>query len=141
MPIDYQVDHRRRLVFARGIGSVDERDVFAYQREAWSRPDVAGYDELIDMSGARHIEVPSLASIRELAALSAGMDAPGQPSKSAIVAPDSLANALARMYEACRALQEGGTKEIRVFRTSTEALAWLGLDPKDGDNHELPSPS
>ena len=41
----YQIDHARRLVVARGKGVFADADVFAYQREDWSQPDVAGYDE------------------------------------------------------------------------------------------------
>ena len=133
MPIDYEIDRKRRLVCARGSGRVNEREVFSYQREAWSNADVAGYDELIDMTNVESIEVPSLASVRQLAALSAQMDAPGISSKSAIVASGSLANALARMYEACRAMESEGTKEVRVFQTRAEALEWLGIEGKDAE--------
>jgi hypothetical protein len=49
MPIGYRVDHNRRLVAARAHGILVAEDLFGYQREAWSRPDVAGYDELVDM--------------------------------------------------------------------------------------------
>jgi hypothetical protein len=128
MPIDYQVDRERRLVLAKGSGRVNGREVFAYQREAWAGAEVAGFNELIDMTEVESIEVPSLESVRELAALSATMDAPGIKSKCAIVAPGSLAHALSRLYEACRAMESMSTKEIAVFRSKAEALEWLGID-------------
>ena len=34
---------------------------------------------------------------------------------------------LGRMYEAYRSFQPGSTKEVAVFRTAPEALAFLGL--------------
>jgi hypothetical protein len=128
MPIDYQVNRAQRLVFAKGRGRVNEREVFAYQREAWAGADVAGFNELIDMTEVESIEVPSLESVRELAALSATMDAPGIKSKSAIVASGSLAHALARLYEACRAMESQSTKEVAVFRAKADALEWLGIN-------------
>jgi len=127
MPLDYHIDHARRLVVATGRGIVTEQDVFAYQREVWSRPDVTGYDELVDMRGVEHIVLPTSASIQELAALSANMDTAIR-SKFAIVAPENLANALGRIYGAYRWLDDRSTKRVDVFRTLDEALVWLGID-------------
>ncbi|HTR44702.1 MAG TPA: hypothetical protein VMH06_03245 [Thermodesulfovibrionales bacterium] len=52
MPFVYRVDHRARLVVTVGQGTLSVPDAFGYQREVWSRTDVAGYDELIDVTGA-----------------------------------------------------------------------------------------
>ena len=41
MPISYRVDHEARVVVAAGHGVLTDADVCGYQREAWSRPDVA----------------------------------------------------------------------------------------------------
>jgi hypothetical protein len=76
VPIEYRIDHERRLVLARGHGTFTDRDAFGYQREVWSRPDVAGYDELIDMSDVREIPLPDPKRVRDLAHLSAEMDLP-----------------------------------------------------------------
>jgi hypothetical protein len=75
MPIEYRIDHGRRLVLTKGRGTLTDADVFGYQRDVWSRPDVAGYSELMDMGEVMHIAVPSHDRVRELAKLSAGMDA------------------------------------------------------------------
>ena len=55
MPIVHRIDHERRLVVAEGRGIVTDQDVFGYQRDVWSRPEVAGYDELVDMSEVEDI--------------------------------------------------------------------------------------
>ena len=65
MPIEYRIDHDRKLVVAKGRGTVTDPDVFGYQREVWSRDDVAGYDELIDMSEVEHIAVQSVNRVCE----------------------------------------------------------------------------
>jgi len=49
MPIIHTIDHGRRIVVARWQGTVTEADLFAYQQEAWARPEVAGFNELINM--------------------------------------------------------------------------------------------
>jgi hypothetical protein len=128
MPIDHEVDHEHRLVIAKGRGVLTDQDVFEYQRGVWSRPELAGYDELIDMSAVAEIDVPSFQRIRELAQLSAAMDGDAVPSRLAIVAPEDFAFALGRQYEAHRELDKRSTKTVSVFRLIGDALAWLGSE-------------
>jgi hypothetical protein len=127
MPIEYQIDHDLRVVFAAGRGVVTPQDVFAYQREVWSRPEVGGYNELFDLSEAERIVAPSSRGLQEMAAMSARMDLPALLSKFAIIAPENLEFGIARMYGTYRELEERGTKKVAVFRTRPEALAWLGV--------------
>jgi hypothetical protein len=48
MPIAYCIDHERRLVMAKGYGTLTHEDVLGYQRDIRSHPELAGYDELMD---------------------------------------------------------------------------------------------
>ncbi len=127
MPIEYRIDHERRLVTARGHGTFTSEDVFGYQRDVWSRPEVAGYDELVDMTQVEHIALPSAGDVRELSKLSAGMDTRSSASRFAIVAPNAFAFGLGRMYEAYRNMDDRSTKKVSVFRSLDEALAFLGV--------------
>jgi hypothetical protein len=127
MPIVYDIDLARRLVTAKGHGKISEQDMFAYQQDVWSRPEVAGFNELIDMSAVEIGNPPPAEDLRQLAAFSAAMDPTEPKSKFAIVAPQLLAFGLGRMYEAYRAMDPRSTKEVGVFRTVAEALAFLGV--------------
>ena len=127
MPIEYEIDKERRLVTARAKGTVAHDDFIAYQLGVWSRDDVAGFDELVDMTQAEAIVVASMDAIPRLANLSARMDAPSS-SRLAIVASDDNAFGLGRMYETYRTLDSRSTKEVGVFRTMPEALAFLRRD-------------
>jgi hypothetical protein len=131
-PVDHHIDHDRRVVLAKGRGTLTDQEVFAYQREVWSRPEVAGYDELMDMSEVEHIALPSVDRVRELASLAAAMDPRWPESKFAIVAPNDLAFGLGRMFETYRGLDDRSTKQARVFRTLAEAWAFLGLGGEPG---------
>jgi hypothetical protein len=133
MPLEHRIDHRLRLVLTRAIGTLTDDEIFAYQREVWSRPDVAGYDELVDMSDVEHVAVSSTHRVAELAALSAAMDARAPVSRFAIAAPRDFEFALGRMYEARRELDGRATKWVGVFRTRAEALVWLGLESEPPD--------
>ena len=128
MPIEYQIVHERRLVMAQGRGTLTGLDVFGYQRNVWSLPKVAGYDELIDMTQVEDIALPSTQRVRELARLSAEMDARSTTSRFAIVAPSEFAFGLGRLYEIFRSLDDRSTKHVGVFRSLDEALAFLNIN-------------
>jgi hypothetical protein len=133
MPIDHHIDHVRRLILAWGQGILTDEDVFGYQHEVWSRPEVAGYDELVDMSAVEQIALPSVGRVRTLARLSASMDPSSPSSKLAIVAPDDLAFGLGRMSEAYREGNAQSTKRVGVFRSLADALTFLGLGDESGN--------
>ena len=117
MPITYLIDQAQRLVTARGYGLFAAGDVFGYQREVWSRPEVAGYDEIIDMTDVTAVDLPSAQRIRDLASVAAGMDVASRSSRFAIVAPTDLTYGLGRMFQVYREAESRSTKEVGVFRT------------------------
>src|SRR5262245_17122792 len=117
MPIAYRVDHEATLVVAAGIGLLTDADVFGYQRDVWSRTDVAGYNELIDMTRVTHIALPSADRIRDLADFAARMDETGSRTRLAVVASTDLAFGLGRMFQSYRELDKRSTKEVGIFRT------------------------
>jgi hypothetical protein len=127
MPFEYRIDHGCRIVLTEGRGTVTDPEVFAYQRDVWSSPDLAGYDELIDMSGVMQIVLPTAERVRQLADLAAAMDVSTAPARLAIVAPDDYAFGLGRMYSAFRETNPQSTKQVAVFRSRANALQWLGL--------------
>ena len=128
MPLEHRIDHRLRLVLTRAVGTLTEDEIVTYQREVWSRPDVAGYDELVDMSAVRHVALASIDRVAHLASVSAAMDAAAPLSRFAIVAPRDFEFGLGRLYGARRELDGRSTKRVGVFRSRAEALAWLGLE-------------
>ena len=129
MPIAHRVDHKRRLVVAAAYGTVTAEDLFAYQREVASRPDAAGYDELVDMTPAAHIAAEESTRARDLASLAASTDQPDVTTRFAIVAPTDLAFGLGRMYQSYRENERRTTKQVGVFRTMEEACRFLGVEP------------
>jgi|SRR5581483_2196298 len=127
MPIDHHIDHEKRLVVARGCGTVTAQELLDYQRTVWSRPEVTGYHELADMTAVEKFDSPSPSGVWALASVSSAMDPPAGGGKFAIVAPQAIAFGLGRMYQAYRNIESRGGKEVGVFHTLGEALAFLGL--------------
>lgn len=128
MAVEYQIDVARRTVFVRLYGRLTSEELFSFQRNVWSRPEVAGFNELVDATDAE-FDIPSNVGtdLRALADLSAQTDTPRQ-SSLAIVAASDLAYGLGRMYATYRELESRGTRKVEVFRNRAEALVWLGLD-------------
>ena len=127
MPLEYDIDHARRLVTARGRGILTYQEMIEYQSAVWSRPDVDGYDELVDVTAVEDFAQPSTDKVRDLASLSAVMDG-RRAAKFAIVARGNLAYGLGRMYQTYRSLEGSGTKNVGVFRTMAEALTFLAAE-------------
>ena len=134
MPIDYRIDHVRRLVIARGKGVFTDAELFAYQREVWSQPELAEYDELVDMTEVVEIAVvrPTGPRLQKLAGEAAAKDPATGAGKFAIVAPGSFAFGLGRQYQAYRESDERSRKQVGVFRTMKEALEFLEIESLGG---------
>ena len=130
MPLEYRIDRERRVVFATATRTLSDEDVFAYQREVWSRSDLTGYDEIVDLSLVEDLVLSSGDRVRALAELAATMDVSGASSKLAIVAPQDLAYGFARMFETYRTMNQSGGKAVLVFRSMQAALDWLGLESR-----------
>ena len=127
MPISCRINHLRRVVLAAGHGTLTEQDVFTYQKTVWSRKDIAGYDELMDMTEVEKIVPPPTARIRQLAEVASKMESSNSTSKFAILAPSDVAYGYGRMFKAFRAYQDGGARNVEVFRTQQEVMVFLGL--------------
>jgi hypothetical protein len=128
MPITYAIDRPRRIVYASASGVLTPQDLFTYQNEVWSAPELRGYDECVDMLAVTDIEAATGSNMKALAELSARMDDPSAQSKFAIIAHEDLHYGLARMYEAYRSMQPKSTRTLAIFRTRKAALRWLAIE-------------
>ena len=118
--IEYDYDEARGLLRVTASGVLADVDF----REA-KFPDVpVGTHELLDTSAVTRVELSS-AEVRRLAEVD--RSGPVRIARMAIVATTAVGFGLARMYQT---LSEGDhpATEVRVFRDTDSARAWLGLD-------------
>jgi hypothetical protein len=129
MPITYRVDDETRVIVVAGYGVLADAEIFGFQREINRRPEIAGYDQLIDMSRVAEFAVPSSDRVRDLAALAAVMNVEAPvAARMGIYAPSDIGFGLGRMFQTYRELDPRTTTQVGVFRTMDEALAFVGLD-------------
>ena len=129
MPIQYQINTGQRRILAVATGSIGERDLVGYQQDIGSRPELAGFDELIDLSLVDSLLDIHLSTIKHVADLAAAMEHDHPPSKLAIVAPQDIYFGLGRMFEAFRTQSDHTRKQVSVFRSLLEAEQWLAPPP------------
>jgi hypothetical protein len=128
MPIDYRIDHEKRLVLAYSFGKLTDDEILAYQQEVWSRIDVAGYNEMVDLTAVEEFDTLSASKMRIIAALGASMDSQDKSAKTAMLASPGLHYGMSRMYEVFRQLEPATTRTVRTFVSREEALRWLDVD-------------
>jgi hypothetical protein len=128
VPIAYRLDHEARVIVAAAYGTLSDEEMFEYQQQGFKMDEAIGYDELVDLTHVKEIALPSTERVRELADRAAGMDVKLGASKLAVVAPEDLAFALGRMFQTIRGLDPRSTTTVGVFRSTDEALAFLGVD-------------
>lgn len=130
MPVVHRVDHDHKIVLVRAYGVLTDEDVFTFQHTVWASPDVAGYNELGEMTYVTDIAIPSMHRVHDLAMTAAEMDPVDGMAKFAIVAPEDFGFGLGRMFQAYREMEKASRKEVAVFRTLEEAFNWLQIfDP------------
>ena len=122
MPIHIQVDHDRRRVVGVASGTLEDRDLFSYQKEVGRFP---GYDGIFDGTAVEHLQDVNPASLKKLADAAAAADVADHHAKLAIVAAQDVHFGLGRMYESLRECAPHATKEAAVFHTLAEAEQWL----------------
>lgn len=127
MPMTYEIDHDRKLVIARGSGIITMTEILDYHRQAWSRPDVIGYGEIVDVTGIDERSAISSVEIVNMAKTAAVDDTVIGPAKLAIIVAGDLFFGLGRMYQAYRESAVNSRKRVSVFRTVNDAMTWIGV--------------
>ena len=122
MSILVQVDHDQRRVVGIASGTLEDRDLFAYQQEAGRFPD---YDEIFDGTAVEHLQDINPACLKKLADVAAAADRADRAAKLVIIASQDVHFGLGRMYESLRECAPHATKKSAVFHTREEAEQWL----------------
>lgn len=122
MSITIQIDHARQRVVGVASDTLEDHDLFAYQKEAGQFP---CYDEIFDGTAVDRLHGINSTSLKKLAGVAAAADIADHRVKLAIVAARDVHFGLGRMYESLRECAPHATKEAAVFHSREEAEQWL----------------
>ena len=128
MAIEYGIDKEQRLLLLKGTDTVTADDILAYLREVVVRPEVAGFNGLVDLTAVKDVVVSMIGKIQLFGQLSTSLDGRWSSSRLAIVAAVDDRLGLDRLYETFQGLKPDSAKKVSVFRNMDEALQFLGLD-------------
>jgi hypothetical protein len=127
MPATHYLVEEKKIIFTDWHGEPSDNDLVdalnIYLRDIKSRPELDGYNELVDFSDTKGLKL-SIDVLIELGKIASKYDKPGN-NKLAIVVNSSLAYGLARMYGVYRNYNPQSSKEVQVFRSKAEAMVWL----------------
>lgn len=121
MPVEYEIDVKRRLLVTRATGTLTDSELIALQKRILAdvrlRPD---FDQLGDYRGVSSRYITSRC-VRGLASTTLL----GPTSRRAFVSDQPDAYGLLRVYQQLA----DGPEEIEVFRDIESAIMWLGRSP------------
>lgn len=124
MPIDWTIDHERRLVHIRLHGTVTREDVHGAVVALLGPDDVAGFDHLTVFEPGATLPLDG-AALREIVRRHRH-HADDRPPRVAVVPSSKLGYGLGRMAGALGEIR--GTVDLRVFEDAAEARAWLDVE-------------
>lgn len=119
MPAKYEIDTHRKLVVTTAWGACTADDVLRFRKELSRDGNFdPSFSQLADFTRVTEVKfTPD--DVRMLAEVS-----PFSPrSRRALVAGNQLVFGLSKMFTILRSLR--GEHDMRVFRSRSEALAWL----------------
>ena len=121
MGLKHTIDRDRRTVFVTLTGEMDISEIADIGRQLRADPDFDdAFQLLLDLQDL----TPPNFFYTDLQRIAHESDPFTSRSRRALVAPEGLMFALARMYQLMQ-----GDENIRVFHTRGEGLVWLGLEP------------
>jgi len=127
MAIEYGIDAERRLLLMKGQGILTVEDILGYLRDALSRPEVSGCDELLELSEVQDIVLTAIGKMQLFGQLAKIMGS-ASASKLAIVAKNDVASGLGRLFDTYRNLQGESAKEVGIFGSMADALSFLKVE-------------
>jgi hypothetical protein len=127
MPANHYIDEEEKIIFTEWCGEPSDSDLVEalniYFRDIKNRPELDGFNELVNFSNTKGLKL-SITALIELGKIASKFDKPTD-TKLAIVVNSSLAYGLARMYGIYRNHNPQSRKEAQVFRSKLEAMVWL----------------
>jgi hypothetical protein len=121
--IVFEADRHARVRTATFHGRIDDAILLESYARLLRAPDFdPTLHDVVDLSDA-DLQI-SATALWKLIGMLAQLDSLGRRTRVALVAVQTVAYGLARMYELIRSSSPGSTEEVRVYRDRETALKW-----------------
>lgn len=135
MAIEYGIDVEKKVLLLKGVETLTAEDLLAYLREVVSRPEVAGFSGLVDLTGVSKVVLSTMGKFQLFAQLSGRFGEAWNGSRLAIVSDSSDLFGLRPLYD-----NFGGGQGSRVglFADMGGALEFLGFSGGEHGINPIP---
>lgn len=135
MPAKHFIDEITKIIVTVWEGDAVDVDfieaILKYQREIQLKPGYSDYNEVANFSKIESIKLTPK-GLKRIGQIASRTDALKSDSKLALVVSSGAAFNLARVYASYRNLQTSTRKEIRIFKSEEEAMAWAQKNVESG---------
>jgi len=128
MAIEYGINEQERLLLLKGVDTLTVDDLVAYLRKVVARPEVVGFNGLVDLTGVKDIVLGMMGKIQLFGQLSSSLDNRWSSSRLAIVDTGDGRFGLDGLYATFKGLKPDSAKQVSVFRNMEDAMQFLGMD-------------
>jgi hypothetical protein len=144
VPASHHIDKINKLIITEWKGDADiGRFISAYQnyqRKLRGRPELAGYDEIINLSNIKNLNY-GLSDLKNLAKLTSSFDE-SDGTKAAYIINSTALSVPVKSYIVIRKIMPKSRKRVRVFYDYFDALKWMNndtnaLSKNHDDNHGI----
>jgi hypothetical protein len=126
MPLSYNIDEKRRLVFTTAWDTVTGAEALELQRQLRSDPRFnPDFSQLLDLASVTSVTIDR----ETMTGIAARHSFSARSRRAFVVGSNRFVYGMARMFIAISRVT--GKEEMRVFTDRTEALQWLDVAPFD----------
>jgi len=126
MPLSYEIDQDRRLVFTAAWDTVTGAEALELQRQLRSNPRFnPDFFQLLDLARVTSVSIDR----QTMTEIAVRHSFSAKSRRAFVVGSNKFVYGMARMFIALSRVT--GNEEMRVFKNRDEALQWLGVAPFD----------
>ena len=128
MPASHYIDNESRLIITTWEGDAIDIDFIEalkkYQEDIQNKSDYLDYNEMVNLRKTLRIRL-SVKGLKNIVKIASGTDKYRPKTKLALIVSSNLAYNFARLYATYRNFGKKNKKQIRVFKSESDALDWI----------------
>jgi len=128
MPASHHIDNEAKLIVTTWEGEAIDSDFIEalkkYQKDIQNKPEYLGYNEIVNFKKVLRIRL-TVRGLIKIGNIASSTDQYRAKTKLAFIVSSDLAFNFAKLYATYRNYGKKNKKQVRVFKTESEALEWI----------------